>query len=93
MQILRSSVDRIRFLLLFVGVFVGFSIGAADAEAQGTTTFTVTNLLDSGPGSLREAITDANASNAGTKIIVFDVVDNGTINLASDLPEITVRMA
>jgi len=86
---LRSPVDHIRFLLLLVGVFVGFSMGAADAEAQGTTTFTVTNLNDSGPGSLREAITDTNASNAGTKIIVFDVVEEGTINLATDLPEIT----
>jgi autotransporter-associated beta strand protein len=81
-------VDHIRFFLLLGGVFVGFSIGAADAEAQGTTTFTVTNVLDSGPGSLREAITDANASNAGTKIIVFDIVENGTINLVTDLPEI-----
>jgi autotransporter-associated beta strand protein len=89
-QIVRSSVERTRFFLLFVGALAGFSIGAVDAEAQGTTTFQVTNLLDSGPGSLREAITDANASNAGTKFITFAVVDNGIINLASDLPEIVV---
>ncbi len=62
--------------------------GAVDAGAQGTTTFTVTNLLDSGPGSLREAITEANASSADTKLITFAVVNNGTINLTSNLPEI-----
>ena len=86
---LRSSVIQIQFLLLFVGVFIGFSIGAADADAQGTTTFTVTNLNDSGSGSLRQAIIDANASNADTKIIAFNVQQNGTINLATNLPEIT----
>ena len=61
----RSPVDHIRFLLLLVGVFVGFSMGAADAEAQAVETFTVTSLLDIGPGSLREAI-NAEAKRATT---------------------------
>ena len=88
MQILRWFVDRIRFLLLFIGVCVGFAISAADAEAQATETFVVNNLFNSGPGSLRSAINDANLSEANTKIITFDVPDNGTINLISDLPDI-----
>jgi autotransporter-associated beta strand protein len=86
-QTSQSPVDPIRFLLLLVGVFVGFSMGAADAEAQAET-FTVTNLTNSGDGSLRQAIIDANASEAATKTIVFDVVDDGTIILATDLPQI-----
>jgi hypothetical protein len=50
------------------------------------TTFTVTTLNDSGAGSLRAAITDANAS-GGPAIIDFAVT--GTITLASALPAIT----
>jgi autotransporter-associated beta strand protein len=84
---LRRFAADSRFFLLLVGVLVRFSIGAPDAEAQ-LATFTVDNLNDSGDGSLRQAIIDANASEAGTKTIVFDVVDNGTITLASDLPQI-----
>ncbi len=59
---------------------------AAGAQAQDT--FTVTTLEDSGAGSLRAAIVDANASTAATKTISFDVDANGTITLLSDLPEI-----
>src|SRR5216117_1141812 len=55
-------------------------------------TFTVTNNLDAGPGSLRQAITDANAHpNAGTVArINFNIPGPGvhTIVLASDLPDI-----
>lgn len=46
-------------------------------------TFTVTNLNDSGPGSLRAAITAANASGAH---VAIDFTVGGTIALASDLP-------
>ncbi len=48
----------------------------------------VSTLLDSGPGSLRAAITAANAAAAGTATdITFTV--HGTITLASALPAIT----
>ncbi|MBD2651965.1 right-handed parallel beta-helix repeat-containing protein [Synechocystis sp. FACHB-383] len=47
--------------------------------------FTVTNLNDSGAGSLRQAILDANL-NPGNDVISFAVT--GSINLLSDLPEI-----
>lgn len=44
-------------------------------ESQAAT-FTVTNTNDSGPGSLRQAITDANASGA-TDTIVFNIPGTG----------------
>ena len=51
-------------------------------------TFTVTTLADSGPGSLRAAITSANAASPGSlNTINFSV--SGTITLLSDLPSIT----
>ena len=46
-------------------------------------TFTVTNTSDAGPGSLRQAIIDAN-TNIGADLIEFSVF--GTINLLSELP-------
>jgi hypothetical protein len=53
-------------------------------------TFTVTNLNDSGTGSLREAINDAEAR-AGKDEIVFADGLSGTITLGSELPTITDR--
>ncbi|MDZ7858116.1 cadherin domain-containing protein [Sphaerotilus sp.] len=62
----------------------------AQALWQGTlATYTVTNLNDSGAGSLRQAITNANA-NGGADTIAFSTF--GTINLASALPQITGRV-
>ena len=53
-------------------------------------TYTVTNTSDSGAGSLRQAITNANG-NAGTDTIDFNIAGTGThtITLASALPLIT----
>ena len=53
-------------------------------------TYTVTTTADAGAGSLRQAITDANAS-PGADTIAFGIVGTGphTITLASALPEIT----
>jgi len=48
--------------------------------------FSVLNLNDSGAGSLRQAIIDANA-NAGADVISFSVA--GTIQLSSALPSVT----
>ncbi|MES2789477.1 MAG: right-handed parallel beta-helix repeat-containing protein [Planctomycetota bacterium] len=50
------------------------------------TTFTVTNLNDSGVGSFRQALLDAN-STPGADSVAFSVA--GTIALASSLPSIT----
>jgi hypothetical protein len=56
-------------------------------------TFVVTNTNDSGPGSLRQAITSANAHSNGANadVINFNISGSGvrTIVLASALPEIT----
>ena len=51
----------------------------AGASAQ---TFTVENLNDNGPGSLRAALLDANA-NPGADTVVFDVGVTGTITLTT----------
>src|SRR2546425_9141668 len=49
--------------------------------------FTVTNTMDPGPGSLREAILNANANGGVNSISCLDV--SGMIALASALPELT----
>ena len=65
------------------------------ASALPAATFTVTNTSDSGAGSLRQAILDANA-NPGMDTIAFNVTGAGcdgggvcTITPVSDLPTIT----
>lgn len=54
--------------------------------------FTVTTAADSGPGSLRQAVLNANAAAPGPNEIVFDIAPGGvqTILLLSPLPTITV---
>ena len=54
------------------------------------TSFVVTNTNDSGAGSLRQAILNANA-NAGLDIITFNIAGTGphTISVPSPLPTIT----
>src|SRR5689334_4273005 len=54
------------------------------------TTYVVLNNSDSGPGSLRQAILDADAGGGGT--IVFSNV-SGTISLQSALPALTANIA
>ena len=60
------------------------------AASLPAATFTVTTTADSGPGSLRQAITDANGS-AGADTIAFNIPGAGvhTISPASALPNIT----
>ena len=66
--------------ILFISLIV-LSIYSLPA---GAATFTVTNLDDSGPGSLRQAILDANAA-AGDDTIAFQSGLSGTILLASQI--------
>ena len=65
--------------LLIGGVAGGLALAP---QAGAATTFTVTNTADSGAGSLRQAIADAN-NNAGADIIVFDASAAGTITLTT----------
>ena len=71
--------------------FAALVIGLVIAAAGSATTFTVTNTADSGAGSLRQAILDANA-NAGLDTIAFNVSGAGcaggvcTITPATQLP-------
>ena len=79
-------------------LFVGSCLLAAHASQAAT--FTVTNVADTGAGSLRQAITDANAAGAGPHTIAFNIPSTAltgsfgskraVIALASPLPAITV---
>jgi len=73
--------DLFRGLLLFILTSI------VDLSAN---TYTVSQTGDSGPGSLRQAIQDAN-SHAGADQIVFNIPGSGahTIQPLSPLPEIT----
>ena len=66
-----------------VGALLSEQAGAVDAaRVSPQSTFTVTNTNDSGAGSLRQAVLDANA-NAGADTITFDPSVTGTITLTS----------
>lgn len=60
------------------------------ATSAFSNTYTVTTTADSGAGSLRQAITDANA-NAGADDIVFNIPGGGpwSITVSSALPNLT----
>ena len=64
--------------------FISLILLAIMSAPAGAATFTVTNLNDSGAGSLRQAILDANAA-AGDDTVQFQSGLSGTILLASQL--------
>jgi parallel beta-helix repeat protein len=85
---------------LVAGVSAAIAFPAGLALAQGSAarapafsqTFVVTSLGDAGPGSLRAAIGLANATAAGSTVLIgFSV--NGTITLVTPLPAITRNVA
>jgi hypothetical protein len=78
------------YLHFRVGVLATFTLllTLVSASTAWSAIFTVTNTNDSGPGSLRAAIVQANA-NAGADEIAFADGVGGTITLASALPTIT----
>jgi len=80
------STVRAKTALLAALVVAGL---AAPARSTANT-YTVTNTLDSGAGSLRQAIMDANA-NTGADTIAFNIPVAGvqTITPATALPKIT----
>lgn len=73
---------RVRVTFWHLFLFVATAAFAAD--------FIVTNTNDSGPGSLRDAIDNANASNASPHRILFAIPGAGVqrINVTSSLPPI-----
>lgn len=81
------GVNRLAALALVLAVFGALLAAPPPARAA---IFTVTNTNDSGIGSLRQAIIDANAS-PGADTINFNIPAAGTntINLLSPLPPIT----
>lgn len=82
---------RVWSVLLLTGFVF---LGAAAAEAA-STNYIVTTTADSGAGSLRQAISDAN-SNPGLDSITFSITGSApphTIQLVSPLPNITDPVA
>ncbi len=77
-------------LISFISTAILLLILLLFPKTTNAATFTVTNTNDSGAGSLRQAITDAN-STGGADTIEFNIVGSGlhTIQPASELPEIT----
>ncbi len=61
------------------------------SPALATISLQVTTVNDAGPGSLRQAILDANLLPIGTTAAI-DFTVAGTITLAADLPEISSRV-
>jgi hypothetical protein len=69
----------------------GLSLALTLAASLSATVYTVTTNADSGAGSLRQAITDANGA-AGPHTIAFNITGTGphSIVLATDLPTIVI---
>lgn len=72
-----------------IGFFLMLALNLSVAQAA---TFTVTSLNDSGAGSLRKAVLDANAA-PGNDTIAFQSGLTGTIVLTSGEIAITDRVA
>jgi hypothetical protein len=74
------------FTCRFSALFLFFTLFVSGLTTQAQTTIPVTSTDDSGPGTLREAITTANGNTALTYIITLPA--NQTITLTSALPAV-----
>jgi hypothetical protein len=89
---------NIFLLVLFIlfSSFVAAVFTALPKANAAPVTFTVTNTDDSGPGSLRQAITDANSNGnpADMDVIEFNIPGSEvhTINILTDLPAVTEKL-
>lgn len=72
---------------LFLRTFFCLVLAASIPTTLDAATYTVTTTVDSGPGSLRQAITDANI-NSGADTILFNIAPAGvkTITVLTALP-------
>src|ERR1044072_6434247 len=83
--------QKLHSLIVILALVTGLLLTLLGRVSQvQAASFTVSNLNDSGPGSLRQAIADANAA-GGTNTITFTVT--GTINLLSFLPTISSNLS
>jgi len=71
---------------MLVPILAALSVGAVTTTSADGAAFAVSSLADSGAGTLRQAITDANAA-PGADTVSFGL--GGTITLASTLPPIS----
>lgn len=76
--------------LLATGIVTGLAITVAPTTYA--TTYTVTNINDSGPGSLRAAITQANSDAIPPTVIAIPSTVTGTITLTTGEVYITHAM-
>jgi pectate lyase len=76
-KLLRALAGIVALSLFTAGSVYGFGYGYGAVATGGTTAFKVTNLNDSGTGSLRDALS------AGGRLITFNV--SGTIEITSVL--------
>jgi parallel beta-helix repeat protein len=74
--------------LLGLGSTPALAAIARPAAAATGSTYNVTRLADSGPGTLRWAIQQANASSRGTRSLIRFTV-SGTVTLSSSLPALS----
>ncbi|MFY9569896.1 MAG: hypothetical protein WAV20_00680, partial [Blastocatellia bacterium] len=91
---MKRSLGKRCVVILGVGLGLSIVINLASEmkTAKASTTFTVMNTGDSGPGSLRQAIINAN-TNLGADTIIFQGGLTGTITLTSgQLPTITENL-
>jgi len=72
-----------------LGLFVTLFAAALHTVPASATTYTVSNTNDSGNGSLRKAIADANAHIGADTIWLIIGTGEKTINLSSQLPDVT----
>jgi parallel beta-helix repeat protein len=89
MLILSGKLSRLSFSLALVMVLVFFSLAFSPVKVVAAELISVTSINDDGEGSLRQAILAANAEE-GLDTITFNLPGPGyTINLTSQLPDIT----
>ena len=85
------ATDNVRSRRLVVGLATALVGTIALSNPALAASFTVTNTSDSGPGSLRDAITQANAA-GGTNTITLQP-GLGAIALASNLPLVATSVS